>query len=939
MRDTDRGSLWVELLGEVRAWSDGRGVSLGPPKQRALFAMLALRNGRIVTNSEIVDALWGDAPPTSAQGIIHTYVSGLRRALEEVGATGLLVRTRGAYVLQATDEQTDVAVMEAGVAEARRMAPGAPEQAAKMLQECLRRWQGVTLSGASGPLAEAERGRLELLRLRLVEEHAGLLLGSGNHREAIDELDTAVRSEPLRESLRGQLMLALYRSGRQAEALAVFEDGRRVLLEELGIAPGAELVALHDGILSSDPGLLNPASKAGAAPRQTVAPAQLPHTVPDFVGRADELAVLDQWHSPSARGASALVVSAIDGAGGIGKTTLAVHFAREVMADHPDGQLFVNLRGFDPSRPPLTTPEALTQLLRGLGVTTQPDTVDAQVALYRSLLADRNVLIMLDNAVSADQVRDLLPGTSNSLVLVTSRSRLGGLVVRDGARRLTLGLLSPAESFALLRQLVGDRRIDDAPAATATLAQLCGYLPLALRIIGVLVSMRPASALDELAAELAATQNRLDSLSVDDDEMSSVRGVLSWSYQSLKPQLASTFRLLGLHPGPEFGVEAAAVLAGIPVAEAVTVLRGLSGQHLLEQPGEDRYRFHDLVRLYSRELAEQHDSPEVRHQASWRLMVWYLHGAVAAAGLREPGANRGAPVPLPVGMTAMTFDNAESASAWQAHEAPNILALTEQAAELGFDEIAWQLSLRMYSHYYSTGLLTEWIRLLSTGLSAAERHNAQEPQVRLLNQLSIANSRIGNNTTAVHQLEQGLSLLSDTGDDTLRATTLGNLASTLREMGRYDEGLPYALKAVTIAQRSGLPYFEAGTLDVACQLYVELGQPEKALIFGRAGLAVARTIKLTLTEANLLVNVGHAYRDLGQFDRAIAEYENALSFCRSIGDRYHEGLCLLGLARENRRRTREDLARSQAEQALEIFVEIDAEEAGVASDFLRALAG
>jgi len=935
---TGGDSLWIQLLGEVRAWHAGREVALGAPKQRGLFALLAMRHGHLVTVSEIIDALWGETPPGSAEGSIHTYVHGLRKAWEAVGVTGLLVRAGGGYQLEVTADQVDVAVVEACAADARQLAAqGRKQEAARRLQRCLGHWHGTPLNGVPGPMAEAERNRLTVLRLNLIEERAGLLLDEGGHREVLDELTDAVQADPLRESLRGQLMLALYRSGRQADALAVFEEGRRVLAEELGIDPGPELKALHTAILRSDPSLAVTTAKPKPPPRTTVVPAQLPHAVTGFVGRRDELAMLERWREPSSPGVQTLVVSAIDGAGGIGKTALALQFAQMVREDYPDGQLYVNLRGFDPSRQPLTAAEALTQLLQGFGVTTQPGTVDAQAALYRSLVADKRALIMLDNAASADQVRPLLPGSSNSLVLITSRNQLGGLVARDGARRLTLGLLTQAEALDLLRQLIGAERVDAAPHAAEELAKLCGYLPLALRIIGVQASGRTEQSLDDVAKELRAVQHRLDALAIEDDEMASVRAVFSWSYQALKPELAAAFRMFGLHPGQDFAIEAAATLADVTVDEAERIVRSLCEAHLLERTGKGRYRFHDLLRLYSTELAEKHDPVEVRRRALRRLMVWYLHTAQAAASHTGVGLGDEHLPDAPERVPPLSFESTGSAAAWHALEIPNVFALTEKAVELAYDDLAWRLVVTTYPYYYSTGLLSEWIRLLTIGVGAARRDGAKVGQARLLNHLGVASSRIGNNDEAVQCLQQAIALLNETDADLYRASLLGNLASVLREMGKPGEGLQYALEAAEIARRHGNDYYIIASLDIVCEIYVELGQPDKALEYGTAGLALADRKGSDLIVANLRACVAHAYRDLGQFEQARAEYERALAKCESIGDRYHQGRALLGVAELNRRSGQESKAREAAQQALEIFTSLDAEEAVVAKDFLAGL--
>jgi DNA-binding SARP family transcriptional activator/tetratricopeptide (TPR) repeat protein len=924
-------ALWVDLLGEVRVRVGGREVAVGPPRQRAVLAILALRAGKTVSRAELIDGVWGDAAPASVEGSVHTYVHGLRRVLSVAGGD-VLVRTGAGYRLVVEPGVVDVVVAESGARRARQLAgAGNAVAAVAVLGECLGLWRGVPLSGLPGPLAEAERVRLSELRFQLVEERAELLLGLGRFGEVVGEVGEAVQSEPFRERLRVLLMLALYRGGRRAEALAEFESVRRLFVAELGLDPGPELVGLQARMLRADPALDAPARRS-AVP----VPAQLPHEVPGFVGRIPELAKLGQWRATGGLDSRALVISAVDGSGGVGKTSLAVRFARQVASEYPDGQLYLNLRGFDPHRPPLSGPEALGQLLWSLGAGGQPQDRDAQMALYRTLLSDKRVLILLDNAASAGQVRELLPGPSNSLVLVTSRNRLSGLAVRDGAHRLTLGLLSEPEALELLRVSVGRERIDAEPDAAVVLVRLCGHLPLALRIAAEKISVDPGARLGDLVANLTAEQDRLDALDAGDDEMSSVRAVFSWSYHSLDPEVARAFRYLGTLPGQDIGVAAAAAFFDRPVADAAVLLTVLCEQNLLDRNG-DRYGFHDLVRVYAAELAEQHDSSEDRAAADRGLLRWYLQATRLAFGCfipDHPLVAAGVPddrYELP------EFDTRESVYAWYAAEAPNTLALIQRAADLAEHEIAWQLAFFTYNHYYATGLLTEWIPLLNAGLASAGKIDDPEPRARILMMLGIAYSRIGQNGLAVDRLENGLSLARGVADQDLQIALLANLASTLREMKRYDEGIRRAQEAVQLATAAGRDFRTASCLDSLCELYVESGQPQRALEAGEAGLRAARASDTGLTEVNILVNMAHAHRDLGDTATALTEYETVLELCAKLGDRYHEALALLGIAELERRAGRRDRARDRAQQALDIFVQLDGEEAGEAHAFLARL--
>jgi DNA-binding SARP family transcriptional activator len=927
-------ALRVGLLGEIEVHVRGEEIALGPPRQRAVLAVLAVRANQTVSREELIDGIWGDAAPASVDGSVHTYIHGLRRALSVAGGD-VLVRNPLGYQLVLGPGQLDVAEVERRWEYARSVAAsGAQSVAADLFGECLTLWRGVPLSGLPGPFAETERVRLTELRYELVEERADLLLAAGRHRDALADLGEAVKAEPYRERLRAQLMLALYRSGRRADALAEFDTVRRLFADELGLDPGARLTGLHLRILRSDP-RLEPAAESWPRSHPPV-PAQLPHEVHGFVGRAAELHQLAEWRTAVESSMQTLLISAIDGVGGIGKTSLAVRFARQVAHSYPDGQLYLDLRGFDPHRPPLTASDALDQLLWALGDTGRRPEPDALPSMYRSLLSGKRTLILLDNAASAEQVRDLIPGASNSLVLITSRNRLSGLVARDGARRLTLGLLTSTEALELLRGAVGRQRIDAEIQEAATLARLCGYLPLALRLAAEKVSSTPDTSLGDLVENLIDEQSRLDAFDAGDDEMSSVRGVFSWSYNSLAPAAARTFRYLGLLRGPDLGVTAAAALIDRPVHETEQLLTTLSEQHLLENEA-GRFGFHDLVRLYASELVTLEETPQDRAKVVHRLMAWYLESlrsamlAITPAYPLFPSETTGRPHELPV------FDTPESALAWCQLEAPNILALTQHAADLGEHGIAWQLPWFMYNHYYSTGQLTEWIKTLGIGLSSSEKLSDPEPQVRILVALSIAKSRIGQNESAVRHLERGLSLIRETDNQNLLLVLLANLGSILREMKQYEQGIKYAHEAFELATKTGGSYNEAGTLDSLCELYVESNQPREGLKYGEMGLAAARASGSGLTESNILVNMAHAHRDLGDLDEAVREYEAALKLCEVLGDRYHEALALLGIAELRRRVSCYDEARELAQRALDIFIRLDGEEVDVARTFLAEL--
>ncbi|MDJ1130684.1 AfsR/SARP family transcriptional regulator [Streptomyces iconiensis] len=640
----------LELLGSVRAWYEGEEIHIGPPKQRAVVGVLASRVNEIVGVEEIVDAVWGSAVPQTAANGVHTYVAGLRRVLEpgrgrrETG--DVLVSSGGGYALCLEPDQVDAILFERHHAEARRLhGQGAHQEALREFDAALGLWRGDAYANVPGPFAEMERTRLGELRLTAVEEWATDMLAVGRHAEVVAVLSPQIAREPLREQLRWLLMLSLYRCGRRAHALGVYRETRRVLNEELGLEPGAELQSLHGRILAGHPDLLprepetpgapetggtgdgwtavttRPAPP-GPAPAQPLRPAQLPYSARGFVGRTKELASLEALTAQGAgRGEMRPTVAVIDGASGVGKSTFALHAARQLGDRFPDGQLYVDMQGTASRREPLSSPEALAQLLRSLGVEESrlPGDLAGRTALYRSLLHGKRVLLVLDDADCAAQVRPLIP-SGPACVLVTSRRRQRGLVVRDGAYRIALQLLSPAESVRLLTYLIGPGRVDGQREAAAQLAEICGRLPLALRIAAESLTEHPRLTLADMVRRHAPEDGRLDRLAVEDDVAASLRAAFAVSYDALPAESARLFRLLGLYHGEMITVSVGAALLGCQPALAQQQLGLLADCHLLEEAGEGRYRFHSLMRIYAAECVER-EPATLRSAALARLMA------------------------------------------------------------------------------------------------------------------------------------------------------------------------------------------------------------------------------------------------------------------------------------------------------------------------------
>jgi DNA-binding SARP family transcriptional activator len=921
--------LRVEVLGPVRALLGDREIALGPPMQRALLALLALRANRAVGRTELVDALWGDDPPTTAGGSVSTYLSALRRALEPdrpSRAPSALLVSAGAnsgYMLRLEPGTLDCDRAEQ-LRERARIArsSGDLHGAVVQLQSALRLWRGLPFDGISCPFVAGERARVDELRLATVESLADALIALGRNDDAVAELSPVVRQQPLRERPRALLMTALYGAGRKADALEVFEDARRVLVDELGIEPGPELRELHRDLIADKPTAPSPAAApAGVGALTTPKPAQLPHDVPGFTGRVRELAQLEDVLVGGDR--TVAVISAIDGSGGIGKTALAVHVAHRVAGQFPDGQLYVNLRGFDPQQPPLQPAAALGQLLRGLGVEASaiPAETDEQAGLYRSLIAGKRMLVLLDNAASTDQVRPLLPGSPSCSVIVTSRSRLGGLVARDGAHRVTLDVLAEPESVQMLAAGVGKAQIEAQPEAAAELARLCGHLPLALRIAAAQLNDRPHLDLDDLCQELADERARLDVLAVD-DESTAVRAVFSWSYHALKPEPARMFRMLGLHAGTEISVAAAAALANVPVVRARRLLDVVASGHLLEGVGRDRYRFHDLLRVYSAECAAEHDSRAERIAAVSRLLDFYLHTANTVDEMLAPFRRRSElPPPVPGGQP-MTFVDGSAALAWCETELSNLVAATAQAAELGDTYHATGIPGAMWAFFALRTPWPEWITSHQTGIGAAVAAGDRYGEVRLLIGLGYCYNELRRHMQVLECMERARVVYEPLSGGPLDHVVGGALGSAYFWAGRVDEAFELTNRALAASRESGDRWSEAWALSHLGSYCRVLGRYQESVADFDRALRLFVEMDDRAGAIKVYRELGEAHRHFGKLDRAADCFRGAVRLFRESGGRPGEAWSLHELASVLHEDGKLAEAKESWEQSLAILEEV-----------------
>ncbi|KAF4408086.1 AfsR/SARP family transcriptional regulator [Streptomyces lycii] len=1111
--------LRFTVLGPVRAWRGAEEVPLGTPQQRAVLAVLLVRQGSQVPVEELVDAVWGEEIPSSATSSVRTYVHRLRRMLEQATAADPVIRSVGSgYMMHTAPDRLDLASFRERLADAERARrDDDPKRAAELLREALELWHGSALAGIPGPWAEAQRNHLARLRLSAVEARLTVELDLGGHQEAAAELTSLVAEHPLDERFREMLMLALYRSGRQASALEVYRDSRTLLAEELGVEPGPALRALHERILRADDTLLHPPRAAArpapapgapaprhgghrdappdvrqdaprgagqdvpsaanqdvshdvsqdlshdgghdaghdgghdaghgagfgdarrnarrnappdrrqdpddrpdrqdpgqrqgpgrrqaphrhqrdgdpwpdpapeprpglvpavpdrrsaapavpAAPAPPAAtapagvparipvpreapeaavplavPAQLPHGLAAFTGREAETARLEARFPVADEPRTAGVICTVTGTAGVGKTAFAVHCAHRVAPRFPDGQVYLNLRGFDSPGPPVSTTRALGSALEALGVPAekQPRDVDAQAALYRSLLAGRRVLLLLDNARDSDQVRPLLPGAPGCGVIVTSRNQLSGLIVKDGAHHLRLEVLTAGEARDVLARRIGAARVAAEPEAAEEIVERSARLPLALALVAARAATRADFPLAAVADELRDLPGRLDALS-DTDGTLDVRSVFSWSYHALSDGAARLFRLFAAHPGPDLTLPAAASLLGLPAARARRLLAELAGAHLVDEHVLGRYAPHDLLRVYAAELLAEDEPEEECRAATHRMLSYYLHSAAAGARLLTPQLSEIALVPAPPGSLAERFDRSEESweertRAWFTAELVVLLGAVGHAARTGFETHAWQLAWALMELLQRYGRWDDNAAIQRTALEAARRSGDRTGQSHAQRNLALARITQGRYEEAEPHLEQALALCEELGDLDGQGRVHNYIASVSLRQGDNRRGLRHTRTALDLFRASGDRYTVAMAANNVGWAYAMLGEYEPALEHCWESLTMLRGLGDRTAEAAAWDSLGYIRHHLGQYDEAIDAYGRALALDREIDDRFNESDTLSHLGDTHLATGDRDAARLAWRAALAGFTELDPEAAERVRGKLRDL--
>ena len=912
----------IEVLGPLRVSVAGHQVDLPGGRLPVLLAVLAMSAGQVVSVDRLATAVWGAAVAVDVRPNVQSNVKRLRRLL---GAD--VIATRGVgYALDVDPDHVDalrfVRLLD-GAAAAR---DEATERA--LLDGAIALWRGSPFDGMRSEwLEQTQTVRLQERYLTALERRVDLRLAGGSQAElgdALGELRELTGSHPLRESLWSRLLIVLQRLRRPAEALERYEAVRIRLADELGADPGPELQRIHADLLTDTP-------PGAPAPRERV-PRLLPADTDAFTGRDDVLAALDELVDRLDEPSRTVAISTIVGAAGIGKTALAVHWAHRVAARFPDGQLYVNLRGFDPGAAPVAPADALRLFLDALEVPPQriPASIDAQAGLYRSLLAGTRMLVVLDNARDIGQVAPLLPGASGCLVLVTSRNELPGLSTAHGARPLNLGVLAPDEAEQMLVRQVGAARSAAEPGATAELIDRCAGLPLALAIVAARAAARPEFPLAALADQLRDSRDDLDAFDAG-DSASSVRAVFSWSYDDLSAETVRLFRLLGLHPGPDVTVPAAAALAGRPAAEVRRRLAELSRAHLIIEHAPGRYAFHDLLRAYAREATRTHDTDAERRDATHRLLDHLVHTAHAAdQHLFEHGETLEL---LPSGVPPEPVRDQSHALAWFQAERRVLLA----AMQLPSPRHSYLLACTLFVFLHRQGYWSERVATQHAALDAARQLDDLPAQARAHRYLGSAYADLERFDDGHLHLDLALALAEDAGDLVGQAWTHHYRDLVHGMQGHDEQALESAEQALRLfselQHRNGM----AVALTDVGWYHGRLGNLDEALSFGTKALAEHRELGNRSYEAHTLSCLVDTHRRRGE-DGAATDCEiQALAVFRELGDRFGEASALAVLGELYGRSGDVRAALGAWEQAREILADLDPAAAESIRAHLRGL--
>ncbi|WCN81191.1 AfsR/SARP family transcriptional regulator [Micromonospora sp. LH3U1] len=946
------------ILGPLRVGGGESTVTAG--RDRIVLAMLLLRAGRLVPVDELIDALWEERPPATARAQLQTCVSRLRRRLAELGlAPEIIVTDPAGYGVRTAPTDLDAEDFARGVEAARAaVAAGRLVEARTEFRAALALWRGPALGGIPSRSVRRRAQALDEQRLTALEECVDVELRLGQAPELIEELVESVDQHPLRERLRGQLMLALTSVGRQADALAVYREGRRIYADELGIEPGVELQGLHQRVLAGDLALV------GRETRPVGPVRSLPRAIGDFIGRQETVArLVKEIEEDGTR------IQVVDGMPGSGKTTLAVHVATALADRYPDAQLFIDLHGHSERRP-LTPSTAVAALLRQLGVPAErmPENLDDRLALWRIELAGLRALVVLDNAATADQVGPLLPNGSHCLVLITSRRRLVGL---DEGRPSSLPVLDADEAIELLGRVAGVERIVAEPEAAAEVARRCGHLPLAIRLAGARLAHRPSWRVADLAERMVAGAGPLAELAAG---QRSVGQAFALSYEQVSPSAQRLFPMLGLYPGGRLDSRVAAALAGLPLADTQELLDELVDAHMVEEVQPSRYRLHDLLREYARLLLVGPERQAERRAALERMLDHHLSVTLAIARMIEAaGSRRNIPADAP-GRPDLIAAPVFEGRAWFEENHAGLTALVRLAEEEGFPVQCWKLARASWRLNFDGGHLDELVETHTIGLRVAERLGDEAAIATMLNYLSSAYFRLARFPEAIRAMEvaltlrrrlglrgdvlstlwnlgisyaangdlrqgeakfdEALGLVRGMADVDAMTNLLNNLSYTLIGWGRYDEALRLARLHLLLGRQTkdGRQVNNAiGHLAMVRHRMGDLGPARRLL---RVALYLKRRGGNRFGEGEVLNEIGVMERVAGQPERAAALHREALVAMVDAGDR-------IGQCASRNLLARAILEQGDAASALDLHRRVlaDASRLGARYEQARALEG
>ncbi|MFI6708830.1 BTAD domain-containing putative transcriptional regulator [Nonomuraea sp. NPDC050478] len=912
------------ILGPVEIITDSGPVSAAQPRHRAFLAYLLLHANRVVTPDQVIEAIWGGAEPASARTQVHVAISGLRKALRERGLDDVVVTCPGGYRLELAYGALDADVFAGRVKAGRRLLErGAHEEAARELDAAAGLWRGQALADITAAYADAARHRLHEQRLSALESLADARLALGDHDALIPKLSGLVEAHPLREPMVCRLMLAQYRAGLRSQALETARRMRGLLAEEEGLDPGEAFVRLEQAILTADQSL-------SLAPATWVRPAQLPYDVHRFTGRVRELETLTAMACAADPPPAVLVV----GTAGVGKSALAVHWAHGHRDRFPDGQLYVNLRGFDPGRDPLEPLEVLHRFLRSVGVDAVPDEVDEAAALLRSRLSRQRVLILLDNARDAEQIRPLLPGSASCVVLVTSRNQLRGLIANEGARLLRLDPLTAIEADELLRGAITSSTADDAQAIRE-LARRCAYLPLALRLAAAQLICRPHLTIVEYTRRLS-TDDALEVLDIQGGLKGPVDSAFELSYRALGDVARRLFRLLSLAPGQDFAPEAAAALLGVALAGARRPLEELSTAHMIDEHRAGRYTMHDLLRSYAIRMLASDEPDEGRTEAALRLVDFYADAVFAAYPLLQPRRPPGERQLTHPPVERLRFADRAEALAWHDAERESFVGVVELAARHGRHHRAWRLTSDLLAYFIIRRRWREWSAALRIGHASATRCGDLEGMTYMSNSSGIVCKQTGRYAEAVEHYLRAIDLATAAGSDRMVGSAHANLGGLYITQGRPEEGMRHLRIALAVPEYGQVPqYAAAGHVNLGCAL-IELGSLPEADEALRRALGYAIACDDVQQICFSLHNLTEIALRRGDREAARRHAETQLTHAEELGDPLRTAAALDLLASTV---LLEDLpaARAHWRAALAIYRDLGHRQSAVLSEWLATI--